>query len=185
MENWTKIYFPRSLDSFLLWGYIPRDGSGKEGTVSTASRNCRNRLQRLQERGKIAPRSVGSRRKDPWALRPMRLQWQNNLSGKHQTPCDLGLCQSDPKAKTAASLKVRQRFSGKSDNPGSCPGQAFPGVGGCRALSQTILNTTLSSICRLEARAGTSPPPSSLNLRCMLRSIVPRRAKQPWAPPAK
>ena len=151
--------------------------------MSTASRNCRIHGQRLQERGTNAPRSVGSRREDPWALRPMRLQWQNNPSGKHQTPCDLGLCQSDPKAKTAASLYLRQRFSGKSDNPGSCPGQAFPGVGGGRALSQTILNTTLSSICRLEARAGTSPPPCFLTLRGTLPSNVPRRASQPRAPP--
>jgi hypothetical protein len=139
----AKIYFPIPLDSFLLWGYIPRDGSGKEGTVSTASRNCRNRLQRLQERGTNAPRSVGSLGLDPWALRPMRLQWQNNPSGKHQTPCDLGLCQSDPKAKTAA-------FQG-------------------RALSQTTLSYPTPRICRLEARAGTSPPPSS--------------SSQPRAPP--
>ena len=105
--------------------------------MSTASRNCRNRLQRLQERGKTAPRSVGSRGLDPWALRPMRLQWQNNPGGKHRKPYDPGLCQSDPKAKTAASQG--------------------------RALSLTILNSTSSSICRLEARAGTSPPPSSSN----------------------
>ena len=67
--------------------------------MSTASRNCRNRVQRLQERGKIAPRSVGSRGLDPWALRPMRLQWQNNPSGKHWKPYDLGLCQSFPSGK--------------------------------------------------------------------------------------
>ena len=111
------------------------DGSGKEGTVSTASRNCRNHVQRLRERGKTAPRSIGSRREDPGALWSPRLQWQNNLGGKHQTPCDPGLCQSDPEAKTAASQG--------------------------RALSLTNPNTTPSSICRLEARAGTSPPPSS------------------------
>ncbi len=100
-------WFPR----FIFLGLLTRsycrtistvDGSGKEGTVSTASRNCRNRVQRLQERGKIAPRSVGSRREDPGTLRSPRLQWQNNLGGKHQTPCDPGLCQSDPEAKTAA-----------------------------------------------------------------------------------
>ena len=145
--------------------------------MSTASRNCRNHGQRLQERGTNAPFTSGSRREDPWILRSMRLRWLNNLSGKHQTPCDLGLCKNDPEAKTAASLKVRQRFSGKSDN--------FSGVGGCRALSQTTLSYPTLRICRLEARAGTSPPPSSLTLRCMLRSIVPRRAKQPRAPPAK
>ena len=36
------------------------------------------------------------------ALRPERLRWLNNLSGKQQTPCDLGLCKSKPDAKTAA-----------------------------------------------------------------------------------
>ena len=120
--------------------------------MSTASRNCRNHVQRLQERGKIAPRSVGSRGLDPWALRPMRLQWQNNPSGKltvpptlfrkvlqlsgrgRWTPYDLGLCKNDPYAKTAA-------FQG-------------------RALSLTTQTTLSTSICRLEARAGTSPPPS-------------------------
>ena len=111
------------------------DGSGKEGTVSTASRNCRFHVQRLQERGKIAPRSVGSRREDPGALWPSRLQWQNNPGGKRKIPCDPGLCQSDPEAKTAA-------FQG-------------------RALSLTTQTPLSTSICRLEARAGTSPPPSS------------------------
>ena len=115
--------------------------------MSTASRNCRFHGQRLQEMGKIAPRSVGSRREDPWALRPMRLKWLNNPGGKRQTPCDPGLCKNDPEAKTAASLNLRERFSEK-------------GARGGRALSLTILNSTSSSICRLEARAGTSPPPS-------------------------
>ena len=105
--------------------------------MSTASRNCRFHVQRLQERGKIAPRSVGSRREDPGTLWSPRLRWLNNLSGKHQTPYDLGLCKNDPEAKTAASQG--------------------------RALSLNILNSTSSSICRLEARAGTSPPPSSSN----------------------
>jgi hypothetical protein len=123
------------------------DGSGKEGTVSTASRNCRFHGQRLQERGKIAPRSVGSRREDPGTLRPMRLKWLNNPGGKPQIPCDPGLCKNDPEAKTAASLNLRERFSQK-------------GARGGRALSLTILNSTSSSICRLEAGAGTSPPPS-------------------------
>ena len=113
------------------------DGSGKEGTVSTASRNCRNHVQRLQERGKIAPRSVGSRREDPGTLWSPRLRWLNNPGGKPQTPCDPGLCKNDPEAKTAA-------FQG-------------------RALSLTNLNSTSSSICRLEAKAGNSPPPSSSN----------------------
>jgi hypothetical protein len=137
--------------------------------VSTASRNCRNRGQRLRALGFNAPRVPGSQRLTPWILRSTRLKWLNNPSGKPQTPCDLGLCKCKPKAKTAAFLKLRQRFSGKSNN--------FPGVGGCRALSHTILPTTLSSICRLEARTGTSPPPSLLTLRCALRSNGPRRAR--------
>jgi hypothetical protein len=126
------------------------DGSGKEGTVSTASRNCRNHVQRLQERGKIAPRSVGSRREDPGTLWSPRLRWLNNPGGKPQTPCDPGLCKNDPEAKTAASLNLRERFSEK-------------GARGGRALSLTHLNSTSFSICRLEAMAGTSPPPSSSN----------------------
>ena len=151
--------------------------------MSTASRNCRNHVQRLRALGSNAPQVPGSQRLTPWILRSMRLKWLNNPGGKPQTPCDPGLCKCKPKAKTAASLKVRQRFSGKSDNPGSCPGQAFPGVGGCRALSHTILHTTLSSICRLEARAGTSPPSSSLTLRKALPSNAPRRAQHQRAPP--
>ena len=102
--------------------------------MSRASRNCRNHVQRLRALGFNAPRALGSRRQDPWALRSMRLKWLNNPSGNPQTPCDLGLCKNDPNAKNAA-------FQG-------------------RALSQTIpLNPNLR-ICRLEARAGTSPPPS-------------------------
>jgi hypothetical protein len=115
--------------------------------VSTASRNCRFHVQRLRERGKIAPRSIGSRREDPGALRPTRLQWQNNLGGKHQTPCDPGLCQSDPEAKTAASLNLRERFPQEGERGG-------------RALSLTTKTPLSTSICGLEARAGTSPPPS-------------------------
>lgn len=112
------------------------DGSGKEGTVSTASRNCRFHVQRLRTLGFNAPRAPGSRREDPRILRSARLGWLNNLSGKHQTPYDLGLCKNDPYAKTAA-------FQG-------------------RALSLTTQTTLSTSICRLEARAGTSPPPSVL-----------------------
>src|SRR5215207_3873045 len=129
--------------------YIPSDGSGKEGTVSTASRNCRNHGQRLQERGQTAPRSVGSRREDPGTLWSPRLGWLNNLSGKltvpptlfrkvlqlsgrgRWTPYDLGLCKNDPEAKTAASQS--------------------------RALSLNNQSPPFTSICRLEARAGTSP----------------------------
>ena len=102
--------------------------------MSTASRNCRNHVQRLRALGFNAPRAPGSRREDPWILRSMRLKWLNNPSGKPQTPCDLGLCKNDPEAKIAA-------FQG-------------------RALSLTTQTTLSTSICRLEARAGTSPPPS-------------------------
>jgi hypothetical protein len=162
--------------------------------VSTASRNYRNHVQRLQERGNNAPQSSGSRRLVPWVLRPMCLQWLSNSGGKHQAPCDPEPCKCKPEAKTAASsTSCRMCSSEKSDNPGSRPGQAFSGTGGvaapneasapkragarggCRALSLTpLLPSTLRS-CRLEAMAGTSPPPS-LTLRCTLRSNVPRRA---------
>ena len=119
--------------------------------MSTASRNCRNHVQRLRAGGGNAPQASGSRGLDPWILRSARLRWLNNPSGKHQTPCDLGLCKNDPQAKTAASLNLRERFSEK-------------GARGGQALSLTILNSTLFSICRLEARAGTSPPPSLLKI---------------------
>ena len=102
--------------------------------MSTASRNCRNHVQRLRAGGGNAPRASGSRREDPRILRSARLKWLNNPSGKHQIPYDLGLCQSEPEAKTAA-------FQG-------------------RALSLTTQTILSTSICRLEARAGTSPPPS-------------------------
>ena len=142
--------------------------------MSTASRNCRFHVQRLQERGKIAPRSIGSRREDPWILRSPRLGWLNNLSGKltvpptlfrkvlqlsgrgRWTPYDLGLCKNDPYAKIAASLYLRERFSEKSDN--------FSGARGGQALSLTNQTPPFTSICRLEARAGTSPPPSFLQM---------------------
>ena len=120
--------------------------------MSTASRNCRNRVQRLRASGFNAPRASGSRREDPRILRSARLGWLNNLSGKHWTPCDLRLCKNDPEAKTAASLNLRERFSEK-------------GVRGGRALSLTTQTTLSTSICRLEARAGTSPPPSFLQKR--------------------
>jgi hypothetical protein len=133
---WSRfIFLPLLTRSYCRYMFL-LDGSGKEGTVSTASRNCRNHGQRLQERGKTAPRSVGSRREDPGTLWSPRLRWLNNPGGKPKTPCDPGLCKSDPEAKTAAFQS--------------------------RALSLTNPNSTSSSICRLEARAGTSPPPSIL-----------------------
>ena len=119
--------------------------------MSTASRNCRNHGQRLRERGQTAPRSIGSLGQDPGTLRSPRLGWLNNLSGKLWTPCDLRLCKNDPEAKTAASLYLRERFSEK-------------GVRGGRALSLTTQTTLSTSLCRLEARAGASPPPSFLQM---------------------
>ena len=127
--------------------------------MSTASRNCRNHVQRLRALGFNAPRAPGSRREDPWALRSTRLRWLNNPGGKPQTPCDPGLCKCKPKAKTAA-------FQG-------------------RALSQTTLSYPTHRICRLEARTGTSPPPSFLTLRRPLRGNGPRRTSNARAPPAK
>ena len=106
--------------------------SGKEGTVSTASRNCRNHVQRLRGWGNYAPQSSGSFNLDPWILRSMRLRWLNNLSGKHQTPCDLGLCKNEVEAQIAAF-------------------QSW-------ASGQTTLSFSTTRICRLEARTGTSPP---------------------------
>ena len=111
------------------------DGFRREGTVSTASRNCGNHGQRLQKRETNAPFISGSFGLYPRTLRSERLRWLNNLSGKHQTPCDLGLCKNEPEYKIAA-------FQGQ-------------------ALSQN--NPTHYPLCigRLEARTGTSPPPSS------------------------
>jgi hypothetical protein len=143
LEQRPRFIFLGLLTCSYRRGIFLVDGSGKEGTVSTASRNCRNHGQRLRALGFNAPQVPGSQRLVPWILRSTRLKWLNNPSGKPQTPCDLGLCKCKPKAKTAA-------FQG-------------------RALSHTILPTTLSSICRLEAGAGTSPPPSS--------------SSQPRAPP--
>jgi hypothetical protein len=74
----------------------------REGTVSTASRNCGSEGSACGWRCNAPPIS-GSRRLTPWILRSTRLKWLNNPSGKQQTPCDLGLCKSKLKAKTAAS----------------------------------------------------------------------------------
>ena len=90
--------------------------------MSTASQHCRNREQRLQE-GVYAAFSSGSRGRDPWILRSMRLHWHSNLSGKHRTPCDLGPCERKPgpntgplPAKTAASRPMAFRQSSSSEN---------------------------------------------------------------------
>ena len=105
---------------------------GKEGTVSTASRNCRNHVQRLQNKGTNAPLLFGSINLDPGVLRPTRLEWQSNSSGKHRTPCDLELYKCEVEAKTAA---FQSWASGRT--------------------TKTHKN---HRICRLEARTGTSPP---------------------------
>ena len=83
-------------------------------------------------------------------------------------PYDLGLCKNDPEAKTAASLNLCECFSEKSARGG-------------RALSLNILNSTSSSICRLEARAGTSPPPSSSNTPRAPHEKFSHFQKHPWA----
>ena len=111
------------------------DGSGQEGTVSTASRNCRFHVQRLRGWGNYAPQSSGSQGQDPWILRSTRLRWLNNPSGKHQKPCDLGLCKHETGVKDAAFLN--------------------------RASAQPPKHTTTST-CGLEATAGASPPSSFL-----------------------
>ena len=142
--------------------------SGKEGTVSTASRNCRNHGQRLQDWGTNAPQSSGSFGVVPRALRPERLQWLNNLSGKQKnapvltseveqlrrggrrTPCDLGLCKRETEAKTAAPVlrDFKPFFSERS----------LPRQGA----------------------ASRHPPPFSLILRCApgIYPETPRRAIQ-------
>jgi hypothetical protein len=111
--------------------------------MSTAFFHRQSHVQRLRGKGH-APKFLGSRRRDPGALRPQRRpERHNNLSGKQQkppilsrerreTPCDLRLCKCEPKAKTAASLSW--------------------------ASSLTALLPIYSRTCRLEALAGTSPP---------------------------
>ena len=89
--------------------------------MSTASEHCGS-VSSACGWGCNAPTIPGSRGLTPWTLRPKRLQWLNNLSGKltvppasYQgpkgpcgcrtwTPCDLGLCKCKPKAKTAAPV---------------------------------------------------------------------------------
>ena len=51
----------------------------QEGTLSTASHQCRVRLQRLRNSGNHAPEFPGSSGSGPWALRPKRLQWLTNI----------------------------------------------------------------------------------------------------------
>jgi hypothetical protein len=92
--------------------------------MSRANRNHQNCVQRLRV-GSLASPVPGSLLHNPWTLRPKRLQWLNNLSGKHlnssrfcarrltspsrlrglKQPCDLGLCKSVTEAKIVASLE--------------------------------------------------------------------------------
>ncbi len=98
--------------------------------MSTASLTCRVRLQRLQDFRFNAPGFSGGLMVGPWALRPKRLQWPANMSGKQTvlpspetpvpglargpglagfrgrqwTPCDLVLCKFRHFAQKAASL---------------------------------------------------------------------------------
>jgi hypothetical protein len=111
--------------------------------MSTAFFHRQSHVQRLRGKG-YAPKFLGSRRRDPGALRPWRRpERHNNLSGKQQkppvllqerreTPCDLGLCKCEPKAKIAAP-----RY---------------------RASSLTKLLPNSPRTCRLEALAGYTPP---------------------------
>jgi hypothetical protein len=134
--------------------FVPKS-SGKEGTVSLAKPHCRNSWQRLRDE-RLANSFPGSLLHNPWTLRPKRLQWLNNLSGKHlngtlfcarrlvspsrfedlKQPCDLGLCKSVSLAKIAASLRVKASS-----------------LHHCRASAQSF-----SQICiRAEARRGYFP----------------------------
>jgi hypothetical protein len=78
--------------------------------MSTVCRNCRVRVQRLQEVWSNTPISSGSRRRAPRALRPERGVTQSiPIDGLVATPwsaVDSGNCKSDPEAKIAAFLKV-------------------------------------------------------------------------------
>ena len=111
--------------------------------MSRVFRNCWSRMQRLRKWGGNTPRLSGSFRLDPRALRPERLKWLNNPSGKLRKPCDLGLCKSKPEAKTAASsLKwaSNRRLARKNAN----------GARGCPASSRSTISQS-SCTYRLEA----------------------------------
>jgi len=100
--------------------YIPTriaslfDASRNEGSVSTASRNCRIHLQRLRAKGHNGSFPPGNKGPAPRTLRSVRLEWLNHLSGKPtggaphkgdtRAPCDLGLYKCRSSAKIAASL---------------------------------------------------------------------------------
>jgi hypothetical protein len=59
--------------------------------MCTAFPYCRFGVQRLLE-VIHAIIFTGGFMAGPWTLRPKRLQWPANMSGKHQKPCDLVLC---------------------------------------------------------------------------------------------
>ena len=122
--------------------------------MSRVFRNCWSRMQRLRKWGGNTPRLSGSFRLDPRTLRPERLKWLNNPSGKLRKPCDLGLCKSKPEAKIAASSLQ------KASNRRLAP-KIANGARGCPALSRS---PNFQSLCtyRLEAAAGTYPPPAFL-----------------------
>jgi hypothetical protein len=69
--------------------------------VSTANLQCSNHGRRLRA-GDAHPLLPGTDGLGPGTLRPQRPFGHNTLSGKHQTPCDLGLCKILPDAKIAA-----------------------------------------------------------------------------------
>ena len=78
--------------------------------MSTVCRNCRVRVQRLQDDWNNTPSSSGSRRRAPGTLRSQRGVTQSI----HDRRTDLSVlerrrqwhCKSDPEAKIAAFLKV-------------------------------------------------------------------------------
>jgi len=75
--------------------------------MSTVCRNCRVRVQRLQDGWKNTPSSSGSRRRAPGILRSQRGVTQSiPIDGLPVTPAwsavDRGNCKSDPEAKIAA-----------------------------------------------------------------------------------
>jgi hypothetical protein len=78
--------------------------------MSTVCRNCRVRVQRLQDGWNNTPSSSGSRRRAPGILRSQRGVTQSiPIDGLVATPwraVDRGNCKSDPEAKIAAFLKI-------------------------------------------------------------------------------
>jgi hypothetical protein len=62
--------------------------------VSTASRNCRFHLQRLQVLWLNAPNTSESFGGGPWALRPKRLQWLTNITDEFKIAAFLSCASS-------------------------------------------------------------------------------------------